>query len=309
MNWIFAVGIVVVIFIFWLWIEKWKLIQPSVIEALKMAYRKHGAKFFIDGRAFNIVAYGRWIPQYIRVYQRLMAWAGPGAKKWMADTYHGKVLTTMDAKSIINLDHDIPFQELSTKIVPYRTARDFLVKANPDICVTECACRAISGHGCKPSQVCMAIGHPFTDFILEHRPETTRRITREEAVEILDDANRRGWVHHAYFKDCAFNGFYAICNCCPECCTGFKAQKLGIDMICASGYQILVDNNMCKGCGTCVKRCPFEAVALVDGKSVLNLSKCMGCGVCIPQCSNNARTLEIGGELEPLTIRGMRQSS
>ena len=306
MGYLFRRGVVLAGIIYLvLWIEKGKLMQPSTWTALVMAYKKYGPRYFLDGRAFNILAYGRWLPNYIAVYQRLMKGLGPRAQDWMVQTYHGKVLTTELAKDIISLDVDIPLRDLGTKIIPYRTAREFLLEAHPDIALTECACRAVSDHGCKPSQVCMAIGHPFTDFVLQHRPETTRRITKEEALDILDDASRRGLVHHAYFKDAAFNQFYALCNCCPECCTGFMAKKLGVDMICGSGYQCQVTKKSCKGSGECVKACPFEAVSLVNGKSVVDPVKCMGCGVCIAKCPNNARKLIQIGPLEPLSVRDM----
>ena len=289
-----------------LFVEKGRLIQPSTRTALKLAYQKYGLKFFLDGRGPNIFAYGRWINQYIAMYQRLLRWGGPKTKNWMAETYHGKILTTELAKDIITMDEDIPWRDLSTKIIPYRTAREFMLSANSDIAVMECACRANSSHGCKPSQVCMAIGHPFTDFILEHRPNETRRITQEEAVAIIEDANRRGWVHHAYFKDATYNRFYALCNCCPECCTGIMAKQMGVNMICASGYQCTVIMNNCKGCGECAKICPFHAVSIFDGHSMVDHGKCMGCGACIPRCVNSARQLKEGGELEPLNVRAMK---
>lgn len=303
MKILIRVGIGLVI---WLWLEQGKLLQPSVLKALVPAVKKYGLKYIWDGRALNIFAYGRFLPQYIAVYKRLMPLMGPKGKKWMGETYHAKVLTPDLAKAIITVDHDIPLQDLGTKVIPYSKAREILLEANPDIAVTNCACRVVAGNNCGPVQVCMAIGHPFTDFVLEHQPKTTRRITKEEALEIMDDAHKRGCVHHAYFKDCALDQMYAICNCCTCCCTGFQAEKLGIDMISPSGYVSEVDAKLCNGSGECAKACPFNAITMVKGKPKLDLKKCHGCGVCVSRCPQNARKMVLGGELEPLDVRALK---
>ncbi|MCX5852870.1 MAG: hypothetical protein NT072_12610 [Deltaproteobacteria bacterium] len=235
-------GIVLAVLVFWMWLERWRLLQPSVPWALKIGVKKYGLKYLLDGRGLNIFAYGRFLPHYIAVYQWFMVRMGAKGKKWMAETYHGKVLPTELAKAIITVDHNIPLQDLGTRIIPYGKAREIMMEANPDIALTHCACRTASGKNCGPKDVCMAIGRPFTDFVLEHQPKTTRRITKEEALKILDDAHKRGCVHNAYFKDAAFDQFYAICSCCSCCCTGIMAMGLGIDMVCASGYIAEVEN-------------------------------------------------------------------
>lgn len=46
----------------------------------------------------------------------------------------------------------------------------------------------------------------------------------------------------------------------------------------------LIVQAFCKGCGTCVKTCPNEAMEIVDGKAVNDKSKCILCGYCAPVC-------------------------
>lgn len=40
----------------------------------------------------------------------------------------------------------------------------------------------------------------------------------------------------------------------------------------------------CKGCGTCVKACPNNALSLENGKAVVDHKLCILCGYCNPAC-------------------------
>ncbi len=61
-----------------------------------------------------------------------------------------------------------------------------------------------------------------------------------------------------------------------------------------SRFQAEVDKVTCKGCQTCVERCPFEAVEMVkiSGekklKAQISSEKCFGCGVCAVGCESEA---------------------
>ncbi len=50
---------------------------------------------------------------------------------------------------------------------------------------------------------------------------------------------------------------------------------------------INIINDKCKGCGLCVKACPFEAIDMVNKLAVIN-EKCTACSQCIPACPFNA---------------------
>jgi len=45
-----------------------------------------------------------------------------------------------------------------------------------------------------------------------------------------------------------------------------------------------VISNLCTGCGMCVQVCPYEAIALKDGKAEVNEVLCEGCGTCSATC-------------------------
>lgn len=60
--------------------------------------------------------------------------------------------------------------------------------------------------------------------------------------------------------------------------------------------QIMFFKEKCKGCGSCLKRCPQNAIQLVEGYPVTDESKCTLCGKCSDFCPNNAREL-VGSEM------------
>jgi len=43
-------------------------------------------------------------------------------------------------------------------------------------------------------------------------------------------------------------------------------------------------SRFCKGCGTCVKACPNNALSLKNGKAVVDHKLCILCGYCNPVC-------------------------
>ena len=57
-------------------------------------------------------------------------------------------------------------------------------------------------------------------------------------------------------------------------------------------FSIMFDEDKCRGCTNCMKRCPTQAIRLIDGKAFINTSKCIHCGECIKVCPYNAYTPE-----------------
>lgn len=262
-------------------------LRPSTWKMMREA----GLRRFLNLSALHGYIYGRWINQYINLtINYILPRIGPRARRWGADHYHGKVLTQEQAKAIITLDQEIPLRDLE-QIIPYPTARDLVLKGPPDVAVFECACRHARKNPCQPTQVCMVIGQPFVDFILEHHPKTSRRLTQAEALELLQAEHERGHLQSAWFKDACMDRFYAICNCCKCCCGGIEAMvKYGAPMLASSGYVAQVDETLCTPCATCEDSCPFGAIQ-VDETAVVNWEACMGCGVCVGQCPNEALSL------------------
>lgn len=220
----------------------------------------------------------------------------------LADTYHGKVLPLESARRLVTVNEPVHLSNLE-HIIPYKLARDIILK-NPDhIVALECPCRSARPDPCTPLDVCLVIGEPFASFVVEHHPRTSRWISQREAEIVLQEEHARGHVHHAFFKDAMLGRFYAICNCCPCCCGAMQAVRHGNPMITSSGYVSHVDEEACLGCGLCVEGCPFEALEEVQGIARVDRDLCMGCGVCVSACEAEAvRLVRDPLKGEPLEI-------
>jgi Pyruvate/2-oxoacid:ferredoxin oxidoreductase delta subunit len=239
-------------------------------------------------RALHGYIYGRWTRQYVKVLLGLARFGMPAsAYAWLADRYHGKVLAHDHARAVVELDHDINARD-QEQIIPFPAARNIILKAPPDIVVFDCPCRHNRATHCEPTKVCMVVGRPGTDFVLDHQP-SAKRLTQAEALELLEAEHARGHVHTAWFKDAMLDRFYAICNCCKCCCGGIEAMMdFGIPLMVSSGYVAEIDAELCAQCGDCVEACAFRALSNAGGRVARSWERCMGCGVCEVKCATGA---------------------
>ncbi len=54
-------------------------------------------------------------------------------------------------------------------------------------------------------------------------------------------------------------------------------------------HTVTLDASKCMGCGSCIKRCPTEAIRVRDGKASIIYDKCVACGECVRVCKSNAK--------------------
>lgn len=54
-------------------------------------------------------------------------------------------------------------------------------------------------------------------------------------------------------------------------------------------HSVSLDVSKCKGCTTCLKRCPTEAIRIREGHAVINSARCIDCGECIRVCQYKAK--------------------
>jgi ferredoxin len=253
--------------------------------------------------------YGRWIYLYIDLgvgehplAKKLAPWIkklarffpekqiSEGSSGTIADGYHGKVLPFESAKQLVTVNQEIRIDDLE-QVLPFPKARAIILQNPEHIVALNCPCRSARENPCTPIDVCLVVGEPFASFVSEHHPDSSRWISQQEAVDIIEAEQRRGHVSHAFFKDAMLGRFYAICNCCECCCGAMNAHRNGTPMLASSGYICAVDDQICIGCGTCEDICQFRAISVPDGTAVVDYEGCMGCGVCVQHCSQDALSL------------------
>lgn len=228
---------------------------------------------------------------YLRVLKYILKIKSKRIRNYMSETYHGKVMRLDDATKIITINENIELRNLD-QVLPYKHAKDIILKNPHNIVAYECGCRGQKKDSCKPSDVCLIVGEPFVDLVRMFQPFRSRRITRQEALKILNDEDDRGHVHTAWFKSAVLDRFYTICNCCGCCCLGIKfMNEHKMRTVLPSGYCAITGED-CAGCGECSKYCQFDAIEMFsyseNGKKRKKYNviadKCFGCGICETKC-------------------------
>jgi ferredoxin len=210
--------------------------------------------------------------------------------------YHGKVMKKEDAKKLLSLKESINITP-SDRVMPFKVARQLLIENPESIAAVPCVCRFYSKDPCYPKdkEICLFVGDPQASFV-EHHNSIARKVSQDEAINILEIAHQHGFVHTAYFEKAVGERLNAICNCCSCCCGGMKAWNLyegAIPLLAPSGYLAKI-NEDCTGCGECISACNFNALSINDDDSVavVDSKKCMGCGICEGVCPAGVITLE-----------------
>lgn len=54
-------------------------------------------------------------------------------------------------------------------------------------------------------------------------------------------------------------------------------------------HSVRLDEELCKGCINCIKRCPTQAIRVRNGKAQINSKFCIDCGECIRVCPHHAK--------------------
>jgi ferredoxin len=187
-------------------------------------------------------------------------------------------------------------------------AMESVLQGAETFAVAQCPCRVaygLRGRECDhPLEVCLKF-----DEMAEHAIERGfgRRITREEARDIVQQSAEAGLVH---FVDNAQEGVKHNCNCCGCSCWNvgtIRRRKVPRDDLMQTYFMRVTDEGACVGCGVCEEICPVAAVAQEDGPPAVDEEWCIGCGVCAAKCPNGAAGVEPRTDLEQEPPREFRE--
>jgi NAD-dependent dihydropyrimidine dehydrogenase PreA subunit len=219
--------------------------------------------------------------QYITTRDWIMRWSWAArAMEWICRLVlrfvNGEVLTLEEAKQVIAAIAD----------------HGYLVA------VGTCPCRrAINKFSDdQPCNTDMVFGK-WAEEYLHNYPECYEIIEKEEALRLVGEFDRHGYVHNLYGAPVTQDAALVICNCAPDVCVPLRVHcELDYPTFRKGRSLAVVDDSTCIGvceCGVCIRRCPFGARGDgADGKAILDQQACHGCGLCVSTCRGNATRLE-----------------
>ncbi len=197
----------------------------------------------------------------------------------------------------IDVDHEVDVPV--TKVYPTWDVLELIEKYGDrnEICVIHCFCRhyhELIDEPCRfniPSESCITIGK-FTKYLAKYG--LGRMISKEEALEIIKQAEKKGAVHQLFYeKEDMDLPEIAICNCCWDCCGVLGPYNRGTLPALVKSYYVsqVSDESSCDGCGRCEKYCPVNNISIIDKKVNIGSERCIGCGQCEIKCPNSVITL------------------
>ena len=163
------------------------------------------------------------------------------------------------------------------------------------IMATDCPCRSrtemLGIRECKDKypieESCFQVGE-FGKFF--KRRGEGRELTREEAHELVDKYSKMGLVFTT--ENTVSPMHQVICTCCGCCCSILRGMTRfdpkNPNNTTKSNYIAKVNQELCKGCGLCARRCVYEAITVEEEKASVDPEKCYGCGVCGVTCPTEA---------------------
>lgn len=170
-----------------------------------------------------------------------------------------------------------------------------IIRGKDRIAVAQCLCRKAVrtyGKGCDhPLETCLQFDS-FADYYVDN--SMARYISKDEALAILERNEKQGLV----IQTANSKEVEAMCACCSCCCGMLISLKLfsAPAREVKSNYYCISDETICSGCGTCITRCPVDAIELGDEKARMIQDRCIGCGLCVSTCPTSSRSLRLKPE-------------
>lgn len=226
-------------------------------------------------------------------------------KLWQAGSHYLQYNSRYPVSRVVPHEASIDPAE---KVEPWERVSYYVEQAS-DICVVACGCRASTKRCNRPLWSCVHFGEEV-DYWVKYR--NGRRLSKEEAIQVLADAGKAGLV----ITGLNYQEMQRVfCTCCPDCCLLLRPyiENNNHYSLARSNFVPWFDGEKCKNCATCKDECPVGAIGRVPafekGKKdsmVVIEEQCLGCGVCATVCPRGAIALKKArGFVPPPTRREM----
>jgi len=208
-------------------------------------------------------------------------------EQYYHEGFHQSMTAAPSVHRIIPIEKTIP---VNIDVMPWEKASTYLNEARA-WGVLNCICRVqknLIGQGCDhPVENCLVFSPKPGAF---DRTPDIRALNKDEALEILAEADRAGLVHST---NNARHDVTYICNCCTCSCGVLRgiADHSIKRSVASSDFFARVDDDLCTGCELCIDRCQFNALKMEDGISNVDIDFCYGCGLCVTGCAVEAISL------------------
>lgn len=188
-------------------------------------------------------------------------------------------------------------------LLPRRVVETLIRRSAHRVIINRCTCRDAKRCARHPITMgCTLLGEGTKEI----DPRIARHVTVEEALAHLDTTLQEGLIPMTgrvridnFIWGVKDRGrLLTICHCCRCCCTVMNSGRYlpaeareGIHRL--EGLDIVVDEERCSQCGTCVEECFMGAIRL-EGKAIVrDEALCKGCGRCAAVCPRGAVRAEV----------------